>query len=50
MKVGALLLKDLPVVQNMNDANYADTESISMMPKTDDANDTQRPIVPNLVL
>jgi hypothetical protein len=46
MKVGALLLKDLSVVQKMNDANYADTESVSMMPKSDDANYTQRPIVP----
>ncbi|MCL6755026.1 hypothetical protein KBT16_30260 [Nostoc sp. CCCryo 231-06] len=45
VKVGALLLKDLSVVQKINDTNAA---SVSMMPKMDDANDTQRPIVPKM--
>jgi hypothetical protein len=48
VKVGALLLKDLSVVQKNNCINYTDAATVSMMPKMDDANDTQRPIVPKM--
>jgi hypothetical protein len=44
----ALLLKDLSVVPKMNDANNTDTEPVSMMPKMDGSNDTQRQIVPKM--
>ncbi|MBG1261378.1 hypothetical protein, partial [Nostoc commune] len=45
IKVGALLLKDLSLVQKINNTN---TAPISMMPKMDDVNDTQPPIVPKM--
>ncbi|MHC5825109.1 MAG: hypothetical protein ACYT04_56990, partial [Nostoc sp.] len=45
IKVGALLLKDLSLVQKINNTN---TAPISMMPKMDDVNDTHQPIVPKM--